>query len=176
MAKVNNDLNNVFSSLDATFKEETNYDFFDYPTRLKPADIGGDEYYNGRPVLGEVREQEFTDEKTGNTTKRIMCAFWLVDDEEQEYLEINLNPKMNSDLQKNIHSKSMLYKLLAGVMETIQPGWSQENNFIKQFDLSEIREYLSNKNSMTILLREESFMNNRGEQVTFYPFKVTEIN
>ena len=174
MAKVETEQNNLFPSMEATYKEENvnDYNFFDYK-RIKPSEIGGDEYYMGRPVLGEVRESNFNEE---GGPKKYQCSFWLVDDDMEEYLEINLNPKMDGDLQKNIHSKSMLYKLIAGIMETMQKGWSQEHNFINQFDLKEIRNYLSKKESMTILLREESFVKNNGETVTFYPFKVTEIN
>ena len=182
MARIEETQADLFSSMEASFVEEqeqiNDYSFFDYPNRLKPRDIyeesGEGAMYMGKPVLGEVREQEFTDDATGRTTKRIRCSFWLVDDDAEEYLEINLNPKVNDDLQRNIHPKSMLYKLIAGVMETIQRGWAEEHNYINQFDLSELREYLAKKESMTIQLREESFLKN-GETITFYPFKVTSI-
>ena len=165
----------LFPDMEASFKEDngTDYSFFDY-NRIRPVDIGGDEYYQGKPVLGEVSEQTFNNDD-GTETKRIRCSLWLVDDDAEEYLEINLNPKAVGDIQTNIHHKSMLYKLIAGVMETIQRGWSQDHNYINRFNLSNIRDYLSKKESMTILLREESFVNGNGEEVVFYPFKVTEI-
>ena len=106
---------------------------------------------------------------------KYQCSLWLVDYDDEEYLEIRLNPKQEGDIQQGIHYKSQLYKLIAGIMETIQQGWSQDHNVITRINLSEFREYLANKETMVIEIREESFTNAEGDLVNYYPFEVTEI-
>ena len=162
-----------FTGLIAEYQEDNSYDFFDY-NRLTPQDIGGDEYYQGRPVLSEVSEQTFeNDDGTKRTTYR--CQLFLVDDDAEEFLQININLKQAGDIQKNLHHKSMAYKLIAGIMETIQKGWSQDHNFITQTNLKEFRDYINKLNSMTIFIREETGTDNTGREFVYYPFKITEV-
>lgn len=161
-------LDNPFTSLDAGYVEQTNYDFFDYQRRSL-ADIGPDEYYMGKPVLSDVHEVTFDND--GEEQKRNRCQLWLVDDDAEEFLQINISLKEAGDIQHSLHYKSSAYKLIAGIMEQIQPGWAEDHNVINQVDLKEYRDYLEGKESMTILIREEN-----GSNFDYMTFKVTDLN
>ena len=164
MAKVN--LDNLFPSLEAEQKEYQDYDFFEYQ-RKTLEDIGADEYYMGRPVLSDVAEVTFDND--GEEQKRHRCQLFLVDDDAEEFLQVNVNLKEAGDIQHNLHFKSSAYKLIAGIMEQIQPGWAENNNFITQTNLKEYRDYLASCESMTIFIREET------GSMNYYSFKVTDL-
>ena len=153
MAKVNNNLDSLFPSLEASHKEENDvdYDFFDFE-RLTLGDIGDGEHYQGKPVLSDVSSVTFDED--GQEITKYRCQLWLVDYEAQEFLQINLNLKNSTDVQVNVHYKSQLYKLVGGINEQLSPGWTQANNYIDRVDLSEIRDYVNKLKSMTIRARE----------------------
>lgn len=164
MAKVNETL---FPSLEAEHQTFNEYDFFDY-NRLTLQDVGADEYYMGRPVLSEVSEVTFDND--GVEQRKYRCQLFLVDDDAEEFLQINITLKEAGDVQHSLHYKSSAYKLIGGIMETLQKGWTQDHNIITQVNLSEYREFLNTKESMTIFIQEE-----QGTNFEYLTFKVTEV-
>ena len=170
MAKVeaNHKVNDTFPGLIGEYVEEQERDyFFDY-NRKTLNDIGADEYYQGKPKLSEVHEVSFDND--GREEKRHRCQLFLIDDEAEEFLQININLKAPGDIQKGVHYKSSLYKLIGGIMEQIQPGWTQDHNMIAQTNLAEFRRYINELESMTVFIREEA-----GSNFDYYTFKVTEV-
>ena len=164
MAKVND---NPFQSLIGDYVEEQDNSFFDYQ-RITLQDLGADEYYQGKPQLSEVTSVTFDND--GESEVKHRCQLWLIDDAEEEYLQVNINLKAPDDVQKGVHYKSSLYKLVGGIMEQITPGWTQENNIIVQTNLKEFRDYINELESMTIKTREEE-----GSDFSYLTFTITEI-
>ena len=158
---------NPFESLVGDYIEEQDNSFFDY-NRVTLLDIGPEEYYMGKPRLSNVEEVTFDNDGVEETRHR--CQLWLVDDDAEEYLQININLKAPGDIQKALHYKSSAYKLIAGIMEQLQPGWSQNHNVIVKTDLSEIRGFLEAKESMTIAIHEIE-----GSDFSYLSFSVKEI-
>ena len=78
----------------------------------------------------------------------------------------------NEDIQLKLGDRNL--KDGDQVLFSIDFAWHDTEDQL-HFNLKDIRDYLSKKESMTVLLREESFVNGNGEEVIFYPFKVTEI-
>ena len=170
MAKIeaNHTVNDAFPGLIGEYVEEQEReDFWDY-NRKTLTDIGADEYYMGKPKLSEV--QEVTFDNDGAEEKRNRCQLYLIDEEEEEFLQININLKAPGDIQKGVHHKSSLYKLIGGIMEQIQPGWTQEHNMIVQTNLAEFRRYINDLDSMTVFIQEE-----QGTNFEYLTFKVTEV-
>ena len=157
----------IFESLVGDYVEQQDNDFFDY-NRVTLQDLGDGEFYEGKPRLSQVQEVIYDND--GEEEIRHRCQLWLIDDDAEEYLQININLKAPGDIQKTLHYKSSAYKLIAGIMEQLQPGWSQNHNVIVKTDLSEIREFLESKESMTIAIHELE-----GSGFSYLSFSVKEV-
>lgn len=157
----------IFESLVGDYVEQQDNDFFDYE-RVTLQDLGDGEFYEGKPRLSPV--QEVTFDEDGEEVKRYRCQLWLIDDDAEEYLQVNINLKAPGDIQKALHYKSSAYKLIGGIMEQLQPGWTQSHNVIVKTDLSEIRDFLEEKESMTIAIHELE-----GSDFSYLSFSVNEV-
>ena len=105
----------------------------------------GDEY-EGKPMLLPVETVQFDEEEEPRYRARLL----LIDDEAEEYLEINLNVKQKGDIQTNVYNASSLYALIGGIQNLSNPQWTTMFNRIKKVDLSEWETYINNKESMTV--------------------------
>ena len=167
MAKIETETNDLFPGLIGDYVEENDNDFFTYQRRTLQ-DIGAEEYYQGKPKLSEVQEVTFDNDGVEETRHR--CQLWLIDEEEEEFLQININLKAPGDIQKSLHYKSSAYKLIGGIMEQLQPGWTQDHNMITQTNLAEFRRYIDGLESMTVFIRELE-----GNGFTYLSFQITEV-
>lgn len=156
-------------SVEAEFVEETNEDYGEWYTytrhHLKEFD-NGDEY-TGKPLLLPVESVVFDEEEGPKYRSRLL----LIDEEFEEYLEININLKENGDVQTNVHNASSLYALIGGIQNLSNPQWTQMFNRIKKVDLSEWETYINNKESMTVEIVTKS-----GSNFTYNSFRITDLS
>ena len=164
-----NDLNgSPLPSVEADFVEETgmDYDWYSY-TRINLNELDDGDEYEGRPLLLPVEVVQFDEEEDPRYRSRLL----LIDDEGEEYLQINLNLKQKGDVQTNVHNASSLYALIGGIQNLSNPQWTQMFNRIKKVDLSEWETYLNNKESMTVEIVEKS-----GSNFTYNSFRITDLS
>lgn len=155
-------------SVEADFVEETgmDYDWYSY-TRINLNELDDGDEYEGRPLLLPVEVVQFDEEEDPKYRARLL----LIDDEAEEYLQINLNLKENGDVQTNVHNASSLYALIGGIQNLSNPQWTQMFNRIKKVDLSEWEEYINNKESMTVEIVTKS-----GSNFTYNSFRITSLS
>ena len=155
-------------SVEADFVEETgmDYDWYSY-TRINLNELDDGDEYEGRPLLLPVEVVQFDEEEDPRYRARLL----LIDDEGEEYLQINLNLKQKGDIQTNVHNASSLYALIGGIQNLSNPQWTTMFNRIKQVDLSEWETYLNNKESMTVEIKEKS-----GSNFTYNSFRITKLS
>ena len=155
-------------SVEADFVEATgaDYDWYSY-TRINLNELEDQDEYEGRPLLLPVEVVQFDEEEDPRYRARLL----LIDDEEEEYLEINLNVKQKGDIQTNVHNASSLYALIGGIQNLSNPQWTQMFNRIKRVDLSEWETYINSKESMTVEIVEK-----QGSDFSYNSFRITELS
>ena len=145
--KVEDEPKSELPSVEADFVEETgmDYDWYSY-TRINLNELDDGDEYEGRPLLLPVEVVQFDEEEDPRYRSRLL----LIDDEGEEYLQINLNLKQKGDVQTNVHNASSLYALIGGIQNLSNPQWTTMFNRIKKVDLSEWETYINSKESMTV--------------------------
>ena len=134
-------------SVEAEFVEESdNYGEWYTYTRINMNELSDGDEYEGKPILLPVQTVQFDDDEEPRYRARLL----LVDDEAEEYLQINLNLKQKGDVQTNVHNASSLYALIGGIQNLSNPQWTSMFNRIKKVDLSEWEDYINSKESMTV--------------------------
>lgn len=141
----------TFKSLEAEYQEQDDVSFFEYE-RKTLADIGDGEFYEGKPHLLNI--SDYTFDEDGQEVTKYRTQLCLVDEDEEEFLQININLKSNEDVQRGVHFKSSLYKLVGGIMEQQQPGWTQKHNIITSVSVKEFKEFIDGLESMTVEIKE----------------------
>ena len=166
--KVEDEPKSELPSVEADFVEETgmDYDWYSY-TRINLNELDDGDEYEGRPLLLPVEVVQFDEEEDPRYRSRLL----LIDDEGEEYLQINLNLKQKGDVQTNVHNASSLYALIGGIQNLSNPQWTTMFNRIKKVDLSEWETYLNNKESMTVEIVEKS-----GSNFTYNSFRITDLS
>ena len=155
-------------SVEADFVEETNtYGEWYLYERIRLNELGDGDEYMGRPLLLPVETVQFDEEEDPRYRARLL----LIDDEEEEYLEININVKQKGDVQTNVHNASSLYALIGGIQNLSNPQWTQLYNRIKKVDLSEWETYINNKESMNVVIVEK-----QGSNFSYNSFRITQLS
>ena len=166
--KVEDEPKSELPSVEADFVEETgmDYDWYSY-TRINLNELDDGDEYEGRPLLLPVEVVQFDEEEDPRYRSRLL----LIDDDAEEYLQINLNLKQKGDIQTNVHNASSLYALIGGIQNLSNPQWTTMFNRIKKVDLSEWETYINNKESMTVEIVEKS-----GSNFTYNSFRITDLS
>lgn len=152
-----------FNSVELAYEEES--PLLEY-NKLDISQLEEDDYYSGKPELSQVETYTYDNDGKEETKHRI--HLFLIDEEEEEYLDIRINLKKPDDIQERIHHKSKLYALCCGLMELENPGVTQNMNMIKKVDINEFREFINNLSEMTIRVKTEY-----GNNFTYNTFIVT---
>lgn len=145
-------------------EEDMTGEWYSY-TRASLNDFSDGDEYEGKPLLLPVEKVQFDDDQV-----RYRARLLLIDDVEEEYLQINLNVKQDSNIQTNVHNLSSLYALIGGIQNLNNPGWTKKYNRIKKVDLSEWEAYINSKESMTVEIQAKS-----GSNFTYNSFRVTNL-
>ena len=156
----------IFSSLDMGYEEEDDIPY-EYE-RIRLTELDDQETYTGRPVMTEV--QSFTIDDDGEEVTKYRCKLFLIDDEEEEMLEININLKTGNDTQTNIRKGAVLYDFITSIKELESPGFASLFNRINKVDLKEFRDFINDCSEATIKCLER-----QGGSFTYNSFIFTNI-
>lgn len=121
----------------------------------------------GRPEMSSVSSFTFDydgEEKTVNRFK-----LFLFKDDEQIYVEINVNLKNEGDIHKNIRKGSVLFDFLTSILELENAGTVGKSNIIRNVNLKEYREFVNRLSEMSIEVKEKT-----GTYI-FYSFIVRDV-
>ena len=153
-------------SIEADYVEETSVgDWYSY-TRINLNELEDGDEYEGKPLLLPVESVQFDEEEAPRYRARLL----LIDDDAEEYLQINLNLKQNDEVQTNIHNASSLYALIGGIQNLSNPQWTQMFNRIKRINLEEWRTFLDSKESMEVKIVEKQ------GSFSYNSFRVTQLS
>lgn len=154
-------------TIEADFVEESETSYGEWYSylRIPLSELDDGDEYEGKPVLTEVEKVSFDDDERPT----IRCRLLLIDDDSEEYLQININLKKDGDIQTNVHSASSLYALIGGLQNLNNPNWSKQFNRITRCDLQQYRDYLDTLESMSVKVVEK-----KGSNFTYNSFIVTD--
>jgi hypothetical protein len=129
-----------------TFDDEIegteNYNIFNVQD-LDPGDT-----FVGKPVLGDIRENEFDDENTGEKVKKYSATLQIINHENEEILKARLNLKSTDD-EVQFWQGSQGYDIIDSIEELHEPGTGGINN-VYNMSFSELQEYINNLKIATV--------------------------
>ena len=154
-------------TVEAEYVEETEaQDWYDY-LRINLNELDdGDEYW-GRPCLTGIETVQFDEEEQ----PKHRCRLLIIDDDEKEYLQININLKTADPVQTNVHNASSLYALVAGLQNLQDPKWSTKFNRIRKVNLNEWQTYVNNLEGMNVKVVKKT-----GSSFSYNSFRILETN
>ena len=154
-------------SVEADFVEEDmSGEWYSY-TRINLNELEDGDEYMGKPLLLPLEKVQFDEEEEPRYRARLL----LIDDEAEEYLQINLNLKQNSSVQTNVHNASSLYALIGGIQNLSNPQWTTLFNRIKKVNLEEWEDYINTKESMNVRIVEK-----QGSNFSYNSFRITSLS
>ena len=121
----------------------------------------------GRPEMSSVTSYTFDDDGEEKTVNRF--KLYIFQDDDQLYIEINVNLKNDGDIHKNIRKGSVLFDFITSILELENAGSVGKSNILRNVDLSEYREFVNRLSEMTIQVKE------RSGTYTFYSFIVRDV-
>lgn len=130
------------------------------------SELDPDDLYTGKPVLCEPFAFKFTDKTTGEEITKYQTRLWLMDKEDDEYLEIRINLGKEGLIQENIFPQSKLYPLLKGVIEMkygasqLFQGENGRDKVIEKINLQTVIDLCEKFDKMTIKVVEKTVNNN----------------
>jgi hypothetical protein len=102
----------------------------------------------GKPVLGDIRENEFTDDDTGEMVKKYSATLQVVNHENEEILKARLNLKSLDD-EVQFWQGSQGYDIIDSIEELHEPGAGGVNN-VYTMSFNELQEYINNLKTATV--------------------------
>ena len=121
----------------------------------------------GRPEMSSVTSYTFDDDGEEKTVNRF--KLFIFKDDEQLYVEINVNLKNDGDLHKNIRKGSVLFDFLTSILELENAGSVGKSNVVRNVDLAEYREFVNRLSEMTIQVKEKT------GSYSYYSFIVRDV-
>ena len=130
-------------------------------------DFADGKLLTGRPEMSSVTSYTFDDDGEEKTVNRF--KLFIFKDDEQLYVEINVNLKNDGDIHKNIRKGSVLFDFITSILELENPGSVGKSNILRNANLAEYREFVNRLGEMTIQVKEKS-----GSYV-YYSFIVRDV-
>lgn len=163
---VENDVQTELPFVEGEYVQEDNQgEWYSY-LRISLSEMEDGDTYTGKPLLLPVETVQFDEEDSPKYRARLL----LIDDEAEEYLQININLKSKEDVQTNVYNASSLYALIGGIMNLSNPQWTRTNNRIKSVNITEWANYINNKESMTVKVHEK-----QGNSFSYNSFRIMEL-
>ena len=160
-----NDKQSIFTSTQLDYEE-----IVEIPEGYEKAELKDFEdgtLLRGRPQMSSVTSYTFDydgEEKTVNRFK-----LFIFQDEDQLYIEINVNLKNGGDDHKDIRKGSVLFDFITSILELENAGSVGKSNIVRNVNLAEYREFVNRLSEMTIQVKEKS-----GTYV-YYSFIVKDV-
>ena len=147
-----NDKQSIFASTELDYEE-----IVDIPDGYEKAELKDFEdgtLITGRPEMSSVTSYTFDDDGEEKTVNRF--KLFIFKDDEQLYVEINVNLKNDGDIHKNIRKGSVLFDFITYVLELENAGSVVKSNIVRNVNLAEYREFVNRLSEMTIQVKEKS--------------------
>lgn len=160
-----NDKQTIFTGTQLDYEEIVDIPEGYEKAELKNFDDGT--LITGRPEMSSVTSFTFDDDGEEKTINRF--KLFIFKDDEQLYVEININLKNDGDIHKNVRKGSVLFDFITSILELENAGSVGKSNILRNVNLSEYREFVNRLTEMTIQVKEKT-----GTYV-YYSFIVRDV-
>ena len=160
-----NDKQTIFTSTQLDYEEIVEIPEGYEKAELKDFEDG--KLLRSRPEMSSVTSYTFDEKKKKKTVNRF--KLYIFQDEDQLYIEINVNLKNDGDIHKNIRKGSVLFDFITSILELENTGSVGKSNVIRNVNLKEYRDFVNNLGEMTIQVKEKS------GSYTYYSFIVRDV-
>ena len=160
-----NDKQTIFTSTQMDYEEIVEIPEGYEKAQLKDFENG--QRITGRPEMSSVLSYTFDDFGEEKTVHRF--KLYLFQDNNNIYVEININLKNNGDIHKDIRKGSVLFDFITSIHEIENKGSVGNSNVIKNINLKEYREFVNGLSDMTIEVKEKT-----GSYI-YYSFIVRDV-
>lgn len=116
-------------------------------------DLDGGETYIGKPVLLNIRENEFEDINTNEMVKKYSANINLINHDNEEIIRGRLNLKSLDD-NVTFYKKSLGYDIIDSIEEINGTAPGTENLYHMSF--KELQDFINKLTSMSILIKHHT--------------------
>ena len=120
-------------------------------TKFNVNELVDQDTFEGEIFLSEVYENEFTDDFTGETSKKYSANLYVSNDENKETLKARVNLKSLKD-QITVWQGSMAYDLIDSIEELNEPGTGGLHN-VYNMSFKELQEHVNQIGNVTVLVK-----------------------
>ena len=160
-----NDKQTIFTGTELDYEEIVEIPDGYEKAELKDFEDG--KLLTGRPEMSSVTSYTFDDDVEEKTVNRF--KLFIFQDDDQLYIEININLKNDGDIHKNVRKGSVLFDFITSILELENAGSVGKSNIIRNVNLAEYREFVNRLGEMTIQVKEKT-----GSYV-YYSFIVRDV-
>ena len=132
------DKQSIFTSTELDFEEIVDIPDGYEKTELKDYEDG--DIIKGRPEMSSVTSFTFDDDGKEKTVNRF--KLFIFQDDDETYVEINVNLKKDGDIHKNTRKGSVLFDFLTSILELENSESVGKSNVIRNVNLAEYREFV----------------------------------
>ena len=158
-----NDKQTIFTGTELDYEEIVEIPDGYEKAELKDFEDG--KLLTGRPEMSSVTSYTFDDDGEEKTVNRF--KLFIFQDDDQLYIEININLKNDGDIHKNV--RKVLFDFITSILELENAGSVGKSNIIRNVNLAEYREFVNRLGEMTIQVKEKT-----GSYV-YYSFIVRDV-
>ncbi len=143
--------------------------------QVKLSELEDKEVFTGKPQISGILKSEYDDgvDENGNEKTKIVyrLRMVLVNDEEEQYLDININLKANSYQVETIRKGSVLFDFVQSILEIENKGRTKGKNVMHNVNLKQFTDFINN-NVQTMAVKNLE----RHGKFNFNSFQVVKIN
>lgn len=114
-------------------------------------DLDPGDTFIGKPHLGNINENEFTDDNTQEMVKKYSATLQIINHENEEILKARVNLKGKDD-NVTFWQKSMGYDIIDSIEELHEPGTAGIDN-VYTMSFSELQEYINSLETCTVQVK-----------------------
>lgn len=143
--------------------------------QVRLSELDNHQYFIGKPQISGIIKAEYDDgfDENGNEKTKVVHKLRLiiVNDEEMEYLDINLNLKSNSYQVETVRKGSVLFDFIQSILEIENTGCTKGKNIFRNINLKQFTDFINNNVEKIKIENIE-----RNGNFKFNSFRIVQIN
>ena len=144
--------------------------------QVRLADMEDKETFTGKPQTSGINVREFETENFDENGEMIMRKVYqirlvLVNDEEEQYLDININLKQNDYQIQKVQKGSVLFDFIQSILEIENKGRTAGKNVFRNVNLKQFTDFINNNIEVMTVRNIE-----RHGRYNFNSFQVIQLN
>lgn len=164
------------SMFDVEMDYEEVIDVPDDYLQVRLSELEDKEIFEGKPQISGINKREFETGQFDNDGNSIMRTVYqlrlvLVNEDEEQYLDININLKQSDYQLPVIRKGSVLFDMVQSILEIENKGCTKGKNVFRNVNLKQFTDFINNNVKVMAVRNLE-----RHGKYNFNSFQVVKIN